>query len=276
MKRSVQLFVLVVIIAVVAWVYRDRVFIRVDSGNVLVVYHLLWGGASGETVGGEGLHIILPWDAPNIYSIREQTLLLPLVVLSKDGLAIKVDAEIRFRAVRSAIPNLHRRYGPDYVKSIIIPQLTESVMEIIGSSMATEMYSLQHTAQTDRFWNHAKRTIGGIYVSVTDIALFNIRLPEAVERAVQSKAEAQQQAQAAAFLVQREIQEAERKGKEAQAEALYMDVLQNKVINKSVLVWRGIEATLELAKSPNAKIIVMGSHDNLPLMLGNVPDLVTK
>ena len=49
-----------------------------------------------------------------------------------------------------------------------------------------------------------------------------------------------------------------------------------KVIPQSILVEKGIEATLELAKSPNTKIIVMGSKDNLPLLLGNVPDVVGK
>jgi hypothetical protein len=42
------------------------------------------------------------------------------------------------------------------------------------------------------------------------------------------------------------------------------------------LIWKGIEATLELSKSPNAKVIVMGRGDSLPLMLGNVPDLAGK
>ena len=54
----------------------------------------------------------------------------------------------------------------------------------------------------------------------------------------------------------------------------YDDIV--KVIPQSILVEKGIEATLELAKSPNTKIIVMGSKDNLPLLLGNVPDVVGK
>jgi hypothetical protein len=49
-----------------------------------------------------------------------------------------------------------------------------------------------------------------------------------------------------------------------------------KQIPQSILVARGIDATLELAKSPNSKIIVMGGKDNLPLVLGSVPDAVSK
>ncbi len=33
---------------------------------------------------------------------------------------------------------------------------------------------------------------------------------------------------------------------------------------------RGIEATLELAKSPNSKVVIVGSaKDGLPMILGN-------
>ena len=35
--------------------------------------------------------------------------------------------------------------------------------------------------------------------------------------------------------------------------------------------WRGIEATLQLAQSPNTKIVIIGSgKDGLPIILGNV------
>ena len=273
-KRSVKLTILLVVFSALVWILRDRIFISVEPGNVMVVYHLLWGGTSGNEVFGEGLHLLLPWDTPTIYSIRSQALVVPMDVLSNNGLEIKLDAQVRFHAVRAAVPNLHRRYGPDYVKAIIIPQLTESVQEIIGASSPEQMYALQHSANVDRFWNHTKRTIGGVYVGVEDIALFNIRLPQRVQDAIQAKAEAEQQALAYQFLVQREEQEQQRKAKEATTLASYIATVRE--IPRSILVWKGIEATLELSKSSNAKVIVMGTHDNLPLMLGNVPDLVTK
>jgi regulator of protease activity HflC (stomatin/prohibitin superfamily) len=109
---------------------------------------------------------------------------------------------------------------------------------------------------------------------VEDIALFNIRLPTKVQEAIQTKAEAEQIALAAAYKVQAEVQESQKMLIEAKALQQYQDTV--KGIPTSVLVWKGIEATLELSKSPNAKIIVMGRGDNLPLMLGNVPDLAVK
>src|SRR5262249_34226552 len=42
-------------------------------------------------------------------------------------------------------------------------------------------------------------------------------------------------------------------------------------ISESYLRWRGIEATLQLSQSTNAKVVVIGSgKDGLPIILGNV------
>ena len=120
----------------------------------------------------------------------------------------------------------------------------------------------------------SKRMIGSVFIVVDNISLFNMMLPKKVQEAVQDKAAAEQKALAAVYLVQKEKRELERKMEEVKGLKLYSDMVAG--IPRSVLIWKGIEATLELSKSPNSKIIVMGSRDNLPLMLGNVPDLVDK
>jgi soluble P-type ATPase len=44
-----------------------------------------------------------------------------------------------------------------------------------------------------------------------------------------------------------------------------------------MLKWRGIQATTELAKSPNSKIIIMGTgQNNLPLLLNADTPLATE
>jgi prohibitin 1 len=48
-------------------------------------------------------------------------------------------------------------------------------------------------------------------------------------------------------------------------------------MSDSYLRWRGIEATLELARSPNAKVVVVGSGRNgLPLILNTEGGLDTR
>ena len=88
---------------------------------------------------------------------------------------------------------------------------------------------------------------------------------------IQNKVEAQQKALAASYKVQQEQEETKRKLEEAKGLQEYAKLVP--VIPQSVLIWKGIEATLELAKSPNAKIVVIGAKGDLPLILGNTPEV---
>ena len=255
-------------VGIFAWAFRGRIFYLVDSGEVLLVSYRLFGGTQHNKVDHEGLHILAPWDKAFRYDIRTQTLTLPMTVLAQDGLEVKLEAQIRFNAVPETVPYLHRRYGPKYVHDLIIPQLTEAVQAVIGQFKAEELYSFQRAASVGRIFESARRVIGGVYIHVDDVALFNVTLPVRVQDAIQDKVAADQDAQAHAFKIVKERNETIAKGIQAEGLALYATAAGK--IPKEVLIWKSIQATLELAKSPNAKIVVMGGPGNLPLPLGNV------
>lgn len=271
LHRGSKLLVPLLLLTVFLFIFRSRIFYSVGSGEVILVYYRFMGGTSHNQIGHEGLHIVPPWDEAYLYKIRIQSVVVPMTVLAKNGVEVHLDAQMRFHAVPEMVPYLHREYGPDYVKELITPQLIESVQDVIGSFDPEQLYASQRGASSSQIFRKAKRTIGGVFVGVDDIALFNIRLPEKVQLSIQAKAEAEQNALAYAFRVDQEQQEFRRKKLDAQGLLEYRDI----AIPQSVLIWKGIEATLELAKSPNSKVIVMGGKDNLPLMLGNVPDLAT-
>jgi len=266
-KRGFKVFFILLFVAIFVWVFRKQMIFTVNSGEVLVIYYRFFGGTSHNSVGLEGLHIIAPWDKGYLYVVRTQTLVVPMTVLTRNGIEVHLDAQVRFHAIPETVPYLHRRYGPNYVKDIITPGLIESVQGVIGQFLPEEIYSSESGASSKQVFANARRVIGGVFVDVEDIALFNVRLPERVQEAVQNKAAAEQGAEAAVFNQRRaEL--------DAQAVQKYDSIVQ--AIPQSILVQKGIEATLELAKSPNTKIIVMGGKDSLPLVLGNVPDVVTK
>jgi prohibitin 1 len=273
-RRSFKTIGVLLILSVLVLVLRKRMFITVRSGEVLVVYYWLMGGSSHDRIGYEGLHVIFPWDDAYLYNIRTQALAVPMTVLSKDGVEVHLDAQIRFHPIPEMVPYLHRRYGPNYVQNIVVPQVIEAVQRAIGQFLPEELYSSENGASVDRIFENAKRLIGGVFFEVEDIALFNIRVPPRVQQSMQEKAEAQQGALAYGYRVQQEQEEQQRMLIEAKGLQQYEEIV--KGIPRSVLVWKGIEATLELAKSPNAKVIVMGGKDQLPLMLGNVPDLAAE
>ena len=70
------------------------------------------------------------------------------------------------------------------------------------------------------------------------------------------------------FVLQKEKQEAERKRIEASGVADFQRIV-SQGISEQLLKWKGIEATVEVAKSPNAKVVIVGAgKDGLPLILG--------
>jgi hypothetical protein len=69
------------------------------------------------------------------------------------------------------------------------------------------------------------------------------------------------------FKIQAEQKEVERKRIEALGIRNFQDIVSSG-LSDSYLAWKGISATLELAKSPNAKVVMFGSGRNgLPVIL---------
>ncbi len=203
--------VLLLFLLIALFLLRDRVFIQVDSGHVLLVYYSLFGGTTHNRVGYEGLHILAPWDNAYLYVTRTQTLVSSMTVLSRNGVEVHLDAQIRLHVVPELVPYLHRQFGPHYVDTVIRPQLLEAVQKVTGEYLPEELYSSETGASATQIFANAKKLIGGAYVNVEDMTLLNIRLPERVQAAIQNKLEAQQNALAYDYRVQQEQKETERK-----------------------------------------------------------------
>jgi regulator of protease activity HflC (stomatin/prohibitin superfamily) len=96
-----------------------------------------------------------------------------------------------------------------------------------------------------------------------------IRLPDKVRNAIEEKIEAEQQSLKYEFILAQERQEAQRKIIEAEAKAKSNQIL-NASLTDNILRDKGIEATLDLARSPNSKVVIVGGgREGLPLILGN-------
>ena len=262
---------LVLLVGAVVFIFHDRMLVTVGAGEVAVVYYRLFGGTEHNRIAREGLHIIAPWDKSYLYVVRSQILVESLTILSKNGLEVHLDAQIRFHPIPDMVPHLHRRFGSNYVNTYVTPQLKGSVQQVIGQFLAEEVYSSETGASISRIFESTKQSIGGGFLEIEDVALFNIKLPEQVQTAIQNKVEAQQNALAAAFKVEQEKEEAKQKLEEAKGLQEYAKLVPS--IPPSVLLWKGIEATQELAKSPNSKVVVIGAKGDLPLILGNMPNV---
>ena len=99
------------------------------------------------------------------------------------------------------------------------------------------------------------------------ILLRDVRLPPTLKASIEAKQQAEQEALAMSFRLQKEKQEAERKRIEATGIRDFQQIVAQGISSQR-LEWKGIEATENLAKSSNAKVVLIGNRKGLPLILG--------
>jgi len=106
-------------------------------------------------------------------------------------------------------------------------------------------------------------------IHLKDVLISSIVLPDKIRNAIESKLQQEQIAEEFDFRLERERKEAERKRIEARGIKDFQDMVAAG-IEEGLLKWKAIEATLELAKSNNAKMVIIGAgKEGLPIILGN-------
>ena len=127
-----QIIPLAVVGLLFVWLFIyliPNIFIFVKPGEGGVLWHRFGNGTVTDRSYGEGTHIILPWDLMYIYSIRLQNRTRLFEVLSKDGLLYHVALTIRFRLILEDLGLLHKHVGPNYVNTLIFPELGSHARE---------------------------------------------------------------------------------------------------------------------------------------------------
>jgi regulator of protease activity HflC (stomatin/prohibitin superfamily) len=154
------------------------------------------------------------------------------------------------------------------VQVLIEPNLRSAIREATASHSANALYSGEREMVAKQIVAQLSDKLGQRGVVIESILLRDIQLPNTLRASIELKQQAEQEALAMSFRLQKEKQEAERKRIEAQGISDFQRIVAQG-ISSQLLEWKGIEATENLAKSPNAKIVVIGSGKNgLPLILG--------
>jgi prohibitin 1 len=247
--------------------FANRMLISVYPGQGMVLYER-FAGRPSPRIYYEGFHVIAPWNDSYKYDLTFQQQTVPITALSKNGLEIHLDAFIVYRPVPTLLAHLHRVYGTNYAEKLVVPQLRSALQDIVGQDLPEQLYALARAGQRERVFGRVKRLIGGVYVDVAEVAIINVRLPAKIQEAIQAKLEAEQVLQMYDFRVKSEQKEAERKFEEAKGIKRFQEEI-SKGMTAEVLQWKGIEATLELSKSPNAKVVVVGNRNGLPIIFGS-------
>lgn len=247
----------------------QTIFVRILPGHVGVLYSLLFGGTVTQELYPEGLAIKLPWNRMYIFETRLQAEPFELLALSAEGMPIVVEVTTLFRVVRDEAAGLLIDVGPDYIERVVKPMSMASVREIIARYNSHELYSIDARRLQHDILNLLRDTPQANLIYYQEVAIRRISLPEPVVAAIQAKLAEEQQAAAYEFRLDGERLEAERRRIQAIGLRNFYSIVQSSLTDK-LLTWKGIEATIEIARSPNTKVVIVGGQrDQMPLILGS-------
>ncbi len=252
----VALFVIVLLFSAVT---------RVSTGHVGVL--TLFGRVTGEVL-PEGMHLINPLKTNNELSIQSQTIKESASVPSSEGLVMNLDTSLIYHLNPDKAAEVYQKIGANYETVVVEPTLRASIRESTASHTANALYTGEREMVAKQIFDQLAGQLNQRGLIVENVLLRDIQLPQTLKTSIEAKQQAEQEALAMNFRLQKEKQEAERKRIEAAGIRDFQQIVAQG-ISPALLEWKGIEATETLAKSGNAKVVVIGNSKNgLPLILG--------
>jgi regulator of protease activity HflC (stomatin/prohibitin superfamily) len=186
-------------------------------------------------------------------------------VLTSDGLEVTIDLSVLYRVVPNDAPKLLSQTGEDYEDKIVRPITRTRIRDNAVYYEAVALYSTKRDEFQQRIFKTIESDFNKRGLLLENLLVRNITLPQSVRATIEQKINAEQDAQKMQFVLQKEKQEAERKRVEAQGIADYQRIISESLTDKQ-LQYESIKAQLEIAKSANAKVIIMGKGSN-PVIL---------
>ncbi len=258
-----------IILMMIFSILTSTVFVTIPPGHKGVLFKRLGEGVVVDKVYDEGFQVVAPWNTLEKYDVRYTDETANMDVLSKNGLSIKVELSYRFNPLPSKVGFLHKEVGKNYAQGIIKPEIRSATREVIGKYLPEELYSTKREAIQDEIYQMTRDALIPKHLNLDAVLIRSVELPATLKNAIEQKLQEEQLSFQYEFKLDRERKEAERKIIEAQAKADANKIL-NASLTDKILQDKGIEATLELAQSPNSKVVIVGSGDGgLPLILNN-------
>src|SRR2546422_6284640 len=238
---------------------------RVESGNVGVL--TLFGRVTGEVL-PEGVHLVNPFKVNHELTIRTQEIKESASVPSAEGLVMNLDTSLIYHLNPEKAAEVYQKIGPNYLTVLIEPNLRSAIREATASHSANALYTGEREMVAKQVYEQLASQLNKRGLTVENVLLRDIQLPATLKAAIEAKQQAEQESLAMNFRLQKETQEAQRKRIEAAGVRDFQQIVAQG-ITPSLLEWKGIEATENLAKSANSKVVVIGNSKNgLPLILG--------
>lgn len=240
-------------------------FTQVPAGHVGVVD--FFGIVSDKPL-PSGINIVNPLARVIKYSIQTKEHKETMQVLSREGLTIGLEVSALYRLNPDSAARVYKTVaGGDYETIILIPQFRSISRSVTASFQASALYSTEREQLGSAIQEELAKTVAPRGVTIENTPIRNVALPVQLTEAIEQKQRADQESQRMEFILTKEKQEADRKRIEAKGIADFQTIVAAG-ISEQLLRWKGIEATLKIAESNNAKVIIIGSgKDGLPIIL---------
>lgn len=270
MEKLPKLTIPVIVGIVLLIILVAKSSVTINSGHAGVLYETFGNGVvTDEPPLGEGFHVIAPWNEVFVYEVRQQELSEKMQALSSNGLEIKLDASAWYQPIGADIAKLHQEKGEDYLQRVIQPAIRSAARSVVGRYTPEQLYSSKRDAIQEEIFEETSKILSKQYIQLNEILVRDVTLPPTIKDAIERKLRQEQESLEYEFRLEKATKEAEKVRIEAQGKADANQILSASLTDK-ILQDKGIDATLELAKSPNAKVVIVGSGDSgLPLILGN-------
>lgn len=242
-------------------------FVTIHSGEAGVLYERFNGGVNTEEVLGEGFHLVAPWNQVFVYEVRQQEAHENMAVLSSNGLEIALDLSLWFKPANVDLGFLHKTKGENYLDRVVKPAARSATRSVVGRYTPEQIYSSKRDVIQEEIFLETKKILDKQYVQLNEVLVRDVTLPTTIKEAIERKLKQEQESLEYEFRLQKATKEAEKQKIEAEGKAAANRIL-NASLTDKILKEKGIQATLELAKSPNAKTVVIGGgKGGLPLIL---------
>jgi regulator of protease activity HflC (stomatin/prohibitin superfamily) len=255
----------------------SSMFKQIDAGKVGV--KSLYGSVEPGIL-ESGLHIINPLLDVTNFDIQTQNYTMSAIhgegavegddairVLSNDGLEVVIDLTVLYRVIPNDAPKIFKQIGVNYIDKIVRPVTRTRIRDNAVYYDAVALYSTKRSEFQQRIFKTIEADFKNRGLVLEQLLIRNINLPASVKATIESKINAEQDAQKMTFVLQKEKQEAERKRVEAQGIADYQRIISLGLTDKQ-LQYEQIKAQKEIATSPNSKIIFMGKG-SAPVILSD-------
>ncbi|MGH1543062.1 MAG: prohibitin family protein [Arenicella sp.] len=278
-KLAVPFFLFIFLCLFLTAYLYPRMFINIETGHAGVIWKRFQGGTDIEKLYEEGFHFIWPWDRIQKFDVRLLTTSNTFNALSNDGLHLDINISVRYRINSHKLGLLYKNVGTKYIDVLLMPEVQSFARLIFAKYNSEQIYSenrteiqaaIKEAVVEEIEVRHTVDSQTEPFLYVQDVLIESVVLPKTLRHEIEKKVAQKHLMLSYEYRLKREKLESQRKEIEALGIRKFQDTVRDGITDR-YLRWKGIDATLALASSNNAKVVVIGAGDEgLPLILGNM------